>query len=98
MSEEERRNLAISRLNELTFGRLEAIGIDNLTPFQQEKVLTAIDMQMQYIADNGDSGALTSISVLDVSMSFKGNEAVPAGISPNAYSLMKLTGLMCRRL
>ncbi len=98
MSEEERRNLAISRLFELTFGRLEAIGIDNLTPFQQEKVLTAIDMQMQYIADNGDSGALTSISVLDVSMSFKENENVPAGISPAAYNLMKTTGLMCRRL
>lgn len=98
MSEEERRSLAISRLNELTFGRLEAIGIDNLTPYQQTKVLEAIDLQMQYIADNGDSGELTSISVLDVSMSFKENEDVPAGISPAAYSLMRSTGLMCRRL
>ena len=98
MSEEERRNLAISRLNELTFGRLEAIGIDNLTPFQRGKVLAAIDVQMQYIADNGDSGELTSISVLDVSMSFKENETVPTGISPNAYNLMQATGLMCRRL
>lgn len=98
MSEEERRSLAISRLNELTFGRLEAIGIENLTDFQRKKVLSAIDIQMQYIADNGDSGALTSISVLDVSMGFKENEDVPVGISPTAYSLMKSTGLMCRRI
>lgn len=98
MSDEERRSLAISRLNELTFGRLEAIGIENLTPFQQNKVLSAIDVQMQYIAENGDSGALTSISVLDVGMRFKENEDVPAGIDPAAYSIMKSTGLMCRRL
>lgn len=98
MTVEERYALAVSQLNELTFGRLEAIGIDNLTPFQREKVNQAIELQKDYIASNGDSGTLTSISVLDVSMSFKENENVPPGISPNAYSLMKLTGLMCRRL
>ena len=98
MSDEEIKNLAIGRLNGLTFGRLEAIGIENLTPFQQRKVNEAIKLQSQYIADNGESGALSSVSILDVSMSFKKDEDIPQGISPDAYSLMKSTGLMCRRL
>lgn len=89
--------LASSKVDELTFNRIVAKGIDNLTEFQKEKIQKATLLQAQYYEDYGtDAEALSGFSVSGLSMSLAGNSSVPSGVSPGAYMLLKQTGLMSR--
>lgn len=89
--------LASSKVDELTFNRIQAAGIANLTAFQQGKIIAATLLQAQYYDDYGtDPGTLGSFSVSGLSMSLNGNSNVPSGVSPGAYMLLKQTGLMSR--
>lgn len=89
--------LASSKIDELTYNRIVAAGLTNLTTFQQGKIQEATLLQAQYYDDYGtDPGALSSFSVSGLSMSLGGNSAVPSGVSPGAFMLLKQTGLMSR--
>lgn len=89
--------LASSKIDELTFNRIVAKGIDNLTPFQKEKIQKATLLQAQHYEDYGtDAEGLGGFSVHGLSMSFNGTGSTPTGVSPGAYMLLKQTGLMCR--
>jgi hypothetical protein len=89
--------LASSKIDELTFNRIQAIGITNLTAFQQNRIKEATLLQAQYYNDYGaDPGAISSFNISGLSMSLNSNSSVPSGVSPAAYSLLKQTGLMNR--
>ena len=65
--------LAQEKIDSITFNRIVAIGFNNLTKFQQEKIKDAICYQTEYIYVNGynneDNRDVSSYSVLDISVS-----------------------------
>lgn len=90
-------DLASSKIDELTYNRIQAAGFESLTTFQQDKIQNATLLQAQYYEDYGtDPGALSSFSVSGLSMSLAGNSSVPPGVSTGAFMLLKQTGLMSR--
>ena len=90
--------LASSKIDELTYNRIEAIGFDNLTDFQKKKIEKATLLQAQYYDEYGtDTESLNGFNISGLSMSFEGGSA-PKGVSPTAYSQLKQTGLTVRRL
>lgn len=88
------------KVNELSFGRVEAKGFDNLTEFQKNCVRKAVCYQAEYYIDNGYDGIIQSYSVPDISVTVKaGNrETESKCISPLAISLLTQCGLSSRRL
>lgn len=89
--------LASSKIDELTFNRIQAMGFESFTEFQQTKIQKATLLQAQYYNDYGtDSEALGGFSVSGLSMSFNGAGSTPSGVSPGAHMLLKQTGLMSR--
>ena len=97
--DQELLELASSKIDELTFNRIQAKGFENLTSFQQDKIAKATLLQAKYYEDYGtDAEVLGSFSVSGLSMSFNGDKAssTPSGVSPSAYMLLKQTGLMSR--
>lgn len=88
------------KVNELSFGRIEAKGFDNLTEFQKRCVREAVCYQAEYYIDNGYDGTVQSYSVPDISVTVKtGNkEAESKCISPLTTSLLTQCGLNSRRL
>lgn len=91
--------LASSKIDELTFNRIQTRGFENLTVFQQERITKATLLQAKYYEDYGtDAEALGGFSVPGLSLSFSADKAsaTPSGVSPGAYMLLKQTGLMRR--
>lgn len=89
--------LASSKVDELTFNRIVAIGFDNLTDFQKDKIQKATLKQAEYYDDYGiDAEALSGFSLAGVSMSLQ-TGSYP-GVSKMTISLLKQTGLMIRQV
>lgn len=89
--------LASSKVDELTFNRIRATGIDNLTEFQKEMVQKATLAQAQYYEDYGtEAEALSSISVGSFSVNMGNKSGAYSGVSTAAITYLKQTGLMCR--
>lgn len=89
--------LASCKIDELTFNRIRAVGFDNLTAFQKEKVQKATLLQAQYYSDYGtESSGLSGFNVSGLSMSFSTGASTPDGVSQTAYMMLKQTGLMGR--
>lgn len=88
------------KVNELSFGRIEAKGFDNLTDFQKSCVKDAVCYQAEYYIDNGYDGTVQSYSVPDISVTVKtGNkETEKICVSPLTVSLLTQSGLNSRRL
>lgn len=83
----------------LTFSRINAIGWDNLTEFQQGLVRRFCCAQADFLLQNGDAvySAMQSYSINGVSMTF-GNAALytvqgGTAVSNEALALLKRTGL-----
>lgn len=98
-------DLAEMKIDEATFNRIRAIGFDNLSEFQQERVRKAVCIQADYIQEYGGDYTDTepqieSYSVLDISVSVSGKQtaAERAGMATLAYKLLEQTGLMRRAL
>lgn len=97
---------AQEKIDSITFNRIVAIGFDNLTKFQQEKIRKAICYQAEYIFENGYNNEIkqevSSYSVLDINVSVKDkdtSEKTPAEkecMSEVAYDLVHKTGLDSR--
>lgn len=94
--------LAQEKIDSITFNRIVAIGFDNLTDFQKEKIKEAICYQAEYIFENGynneNNRDISSYSVLDISVS-KDNSgsnktlAERNNMSEMAYDYINKTGL-----
>lgn len=94
--------LAQEKIDSITYNRIVAIGFDNLTEFQQEKIKDAICYQAEYIYKNGynneDSRDIASYSVLDISVSVDNSNsnktiAQKKNMSEIAYDYVHKTGL-----
>lgn len=94
--------LAQEKIDSITYNRIVAIGFNNLTEFQKEKISEAICYQAEYIFKNGyndeDNRDISSYSVLDISVSVdnsSGNKtkAQKLSMSEMAYDLVHKTGL-----
>nr|DAZ26148.1 MAG TPA: Head Tail Connector Protein [Caudoviricetes sp.] len=95
-------NLAQEKIDSITFNRIVALGFDNLTEFQKEKIKEAICYQAEYIYENGynneNNRDISSYSVLDISVSkdnSSGNKTIAQrnNISEIAYDCIHKTGL-----
>lgn len=89
--------LASSKVDELTFNRINAVGFSNLTEFQQGLIRKAVLSQAQYYEDYGtEAEALSSISIGSFSMGMNNGGGTYRGVSSAAITYLKQTGLMCR--
>lgn len=94
--------LAQEKIDSITFNRIVAIGFNNLTKFQQEKIKDAICYQAEYVYVNGynneNNRDVSSYSVLDISVSVdnsNSNKTIAQGknMSEMAYDYVHKTGL-----
>ena len=94
--------LAQEKIDSITYNRIVAIGFNNLTEFQKEKISKAICYQAEYIFKNGyndeDNRDISSYSVLDISVSVDNSssnktKAQKLNMSEIAYDLVHKTGL-----
>ena len=94
--------LAQEKIDSITFNRIVAIGFDNLTEFQKEKIKEAICYQAEYIYENGynneNNRDISSYSVLDISVSKDNSSsnktiAQKENLSEIAYNYIHKTGL-----
>lgn len=94
--------LAQEKIDSITYNRIVAIGFNNLTKFQQEKIKDAICYQAEYIYSNGynneDNRDVSSYSVLDISVSVDNSNsnktiAQKKNMSETAYDYVHKTGL-----
>jgi hypothetical protein len=94
--------LAQEKIDSITFNRIVAIGFDNLTDFQKEKIKEAICYQAEYIFENGynneNNRDISSYSVLDISVSKDNSDsnktlAERNNMSETAYDYINKTGL-----
>ncbi len=94
--------LAQEKIDSMTYNRIVAIGFNNLTKFQQEKIRDAICYQAEYIYTNGynneDNRDVSSYSVLDISVSVDNSNsnktiAQRKNMSETAYDYVHKTGL-----
>lgn len=97
---------AQEKIDSITFNRIVAIGFNNLTDFQQEKIKKAICYQAEYIFENGYNNEkkqdISSYDVLDINISVKDKtidektQAERECMSEMAYDLVHATGLDSR--
>ncbi|MDR1015718.1 MAG: hypothetical protein LBL86_12195 [Coriobacteriales bacterium] len=93
---------ASSRVDGLTFNRIVLLGIDALTPFQQELVRLGVKEQADFEYENADviGSALAAYSINGVSVSFGGGLGVEVidgvAVRRSAADALRQTGLMCR--
>lgn len=94
--------LAQEKIDSITYNRIVAIGFNNLTEFQKEKISEAICYQAEYIFTNGyndeDNRDISSYSVLDISVSVDNSssnktKAQKINMSEKAYDYVHKTGL-----
>lgn len=94
--------LAQEKIDSITLNRIVAIGFNNLTKFQQEKIKDAICYQAEYIYVNGynneDNRDVSSYSVLDISVNVDNSNndktiAQRKNMSEMAYDYVHKTGL-----
>lgn len=96
---EDNLRLASVKIDEMTFGRINGVEFDNLTPFQRECIRKATCYQAQYIAENGyDEADVSSYTVGKISVT-QGQQKSSASkhyMSPMAITMLRTSGLMWR--
>lgn len=94
---------ASSDVDSMTFNRITACGFDNLTAFQKEKVRSAVCRQAAFRYENAGlfESAIQSYSINGVSVTYDKSRILNIGdtvTSPVIFSVIKQSGLCCRRL
>lgn len=92
---------ASDQIDILTYNRIVAIGFDNLTSFQQERVKKAVCYQADFIAQYGEyiNMPLSGFSAGDISLSFKPQQGGGnVKTSDDVINILRSTGLTSRRL
>lgn len=89
--------LAKEKVDSVTHNRIVAIGFENLTNFQKEKIKLAMLYQIKYIEENGtEVNDVSSYSVLDISVNVDKTAATKAkklNMSSFALDQLQKTGL-----
>jgi len=89
--------LAKEKVDSVTHNRIVAIGFENLTHFQKEKIKLAMLYQIAYIEENGtEVNDVSSYSVLDISINVdKTTETKAKKLNMSSFALEQLqkTGL-----
>lgn len=96
---EDNLELASVKIDEMTFGRINGVGFDNLTPFQRECIRKATCYQAQYIIENGyDETDVSSYTVGKLSVTQGQQESTSSKyhMNPTALALLRKSGLMWR--
>lgn len=94
--------MASRHIDSLTFNRIQGLGFENLTPFQQEAIREVVCLQADFEHENADeiNTILSSYSINGVSAQFGSswNVFTDKGIAMkrDVYSLLCQTGLCCR--
>ena len=72
--------LSSEKIDTMTFNRIVKIGFNNLTKFQQEKVILAVCFQANYIIENENYNisGMSGFSVLDISINYDKNNQTEA--------------------
>lgn len=92
---------ASDQIDNLTYNRISAIGFDNLTEFQKDKVKKAVCYQADFMAQYGEylDMPLSGYSAGSVSLSFNPKEGGGnTKTSDEVINLLRGTGLTSRRL
>lgn len=88
--------------NNLTFGRIESKGFDNLSDFRKDSIREAVCLQADFLAENSDmlETYLSQYSINGVSMQFGSswNLHIESGVAmpESCYQILAGTG-MCYR-
>lgn len=97
-----KRNIleAQEKIDSVTYNRIVAVGFDNLTKFQREKVKLAMYYQIAYVEENGtEDSSISAYSVLDISITVDKNTKTKAqklNMSSFALDQLEKTGLCVR--
>jgi hypothetical protein len=96
---ENKLELASDNVDTLTYNRITGIGFDNLTPFQQDKIMKAVCIQVEFKYQYGDYLDLPvdSYSAGSVNVSF-GKESNGVRTPNSVVNYLSQTGLTCRIL
>ncbi|WP_040209869.1 hypothetical protein [Clostridium polynesiense] len=91
---------ASDQIDSLTFNRINGVGFNSLTPFQQDKIKKAVCIQAEFIEQYGEyiDMPLSGYSVGDVSLSFTGSVINGVTTTKEVLGYLKQTGLTSRRL
>lgn len=92
---------ASDQIDRLTYNRIVAWGVDNLTPFQRNNVTKAVCQQADFQYQYGDylDAPLAGYSAGSVSLSFRSVEGAGGVKTTDAViGLLRATGLTDRRL
>jgi len=93
---------ASRHIDSLTFNRIQSLGFENLTPFQQEIIREVVCLQAEFEHENADeiNTILSSYSINGVSAQFGSswNIFMDKGVAMkrDVYALLCQTGLCCR--
>lgn len=89
-------------IDNICYGRIRAIGFDNLSEYQQELIKMANCYQKDFKKQYGNylDTPLAGYSAGDISLSFKNENKSPNGIygDKKVFDLLDRTGLTTRRL
>lgn len=95
---------ASRHIDSLTYNRIRAVGLANLTEWQREIITEVVCRQAKFETDYADliGNVLASYSINGVSLSFPAGESwnvyVGQGVAMrrDLYALLQQTGLCCR--
>ncbi|MBO1264368.1 hypothetical protein J3A84_04845 [Proteiniclasticum sp. SCR006] len=89
-------------INKACYGRIEGIGFENLTVYQQDLIKRAVCTQVDFVTIYGEfiDSPMSGFSAGSISMSFKDTAKSVGGalISNKALGYLDSTGLTSRRL
>lgn len=94
---------ASDQIDSLTYNRIVGIGFENLTEFQKDKIKKAVCMHADFVEHYGEyiNMPFSGFSAGSISVTINGNVVKNVnGITTtnDVDSLLKQTGLTCRRL
>lgn len=100
VSTQQKLERASDQIDSLTFNRIVAIGFDNLTDFQKDKVKKAICIHAEFIEQYGAyiDMPLGGFSAGSVSVSFNANKVNGITTTQEVLNYLKQTGLTWRGL
>lgn len=91
---------ASDQIDTLTYNRINAMGFNNLTEFQKDKIKKATCIHAEFIEQYGSyiDIPLSSFSAGSTSVSFNANKVNGITTTQEVINYLKQTGLNCRRL
>lgn len=91
---------ASDQINALTYNRIVAIGFDNLSEFQKDKIKKAVCLHAEFIEQYGEyiDMPLSGFTAGSTTVNFNANKINGVTTTQEVLNYLKATGLTCRRL